>query len=85
MYPFKVGDYVGHKLKDFMQHEIGYSLKMLVCAVRNEDDLPMGQVVMRKEAREFPIGCRYMNRWNREVKYQLEWFAVEELELWPDK
>ena len=53
---------------------------MFVCVVRNEDDYPMGQVVMRIKAREFQIGCRW---WNEEFsRFELGWFAVEELELW---
>jgi len=75
MYKVKVGDFVKHKGNCGPE-------AMLVCAVRKEDDLPMGQVVMKVEAREFPIGCRW---WDAEKKrFQLEWFAVEELELWKE-
>ncbi len=81
MSQFKVGDFVKHKLA-WVGRENLVGIKMFVCAVRNEDEFPMGQVVMRMKAREFPIGCRWWNE--KEGGFEFQWFAIEELELWTE-
>ena len=81
MSQFKVGDFVKHKL-DWVGRDLLIGRRMFVCAVRKEDDFPLGQPVERTLAKEFPIGCRW---WNTEMlRFELEWFAVEELEEWKE-
>ena len=60
---------------DFVKHKGNCGPEaMLVCAVREKGDRWRGE--------EFSIGCRW---WDTERKrFQIEWFAVEELEGWKD-
>ena len=73
MYPFKIGDYVGHKLKLI-------AAKMTV--YRIEDGEEYRSCRKRLAVRKKPIGCRWWDE--RAGMFWREWFAVEELELWRD-
>ncbi len=73
MSPFKIGDYVGHKLKQVVA-------KMTIFMIKDGEDYWFGQWRKRLEVEEKPIGCRW---WDEGAgMYWREWFGMEELELW---